>query len=85
MVYAIRVNRKEDRVEALPVRRFHIACWPRVATTRIPADAGNFGLIDARVVKADRSHLPNATGICPACDRGLASGRSAWRSSAMPL
>ena len=31
-----------------------IACWPRVSSTPIPADAGNFSLIDARAVRANR-------------------------------
>jgi dolichol-phosphate mannosyltransferase len=50
VVYAIRVNRKEGRLKRLLFAGFH-RLLAGVATARIPADAGNFGLIDARVVK----------------------------------
>lgn len=50
VVYAIRVNRKEGRLKRLLFAGFH-RLLAGVATTRIPPDAGNFGLIDARVVK----------------------------------
>ena len=50
VVYAIRVNRKESRLKRCLFAGFH-RLLARFATTRIPADAGNFGLIDARVVK----------------------------------
>jgi dolichol-phosphate mannosyltransferase len=50
VVYAIRVNRKENRFKRCLFAGFH-RLLAGVATTRIPADAGNFGLIDARVVK----------------------------------
>jgi dolichol-phosphate mannosyltransferase len=50
VVYAIRVNRKEQWLKRCLFTTFH-RLLASVATTRIPADAGNFGLIDARVVK----------------------------------
>jgi dolichol-phosphate mannosyltransferase len=50
VVYAIRVNRKENRLKRCLFAGFH-RLLAGVATTSIPADAGNFGLIDARVVK----------------------------------
>ncbi|MEX2137644.1 MAG: glycosyltransferase family 2 protein [Pirellulales bacterium] len=50
VVYAIRVNRKEQWLKRCLFATFH-RLLASVATTRIPADAGNFGLIDARVVK----------------------------------
>jgi dolichol-phosphate mannosyltransferase len=50
VVYAIRVNRKENRLKRWLFAGFH-RLLAGVATTHIPADAGNFGLIDARVVK----------------------------------
>jgi dolichol-phosphate mannosyltransferase len=50
VVYAVRFNRKERWLKRCLFAAFHrLLAW--VATTRIPADAGNFGLIDARVVK----------------------------------
>jgi dolichol-phosphate mannosyltransferase len=50
VVYAVRVNRKEQWLKRCLFASFH-RLLSSVATTRIPADAGNFGLIDARVVK----------------------------------
>jgi dolichol-phosphate mannosyltransferase len=50
VVYAVRVNRKESAWKRLLFASFH-RLLAAVATTRIPADAGNFGLIDARVVR----------------------------------
>ncbi len=50
VVYAVRVNRKEQWLKRCLFGAFH-RLLASVATTRIPADAGNFGLIDARVVK----------------------------------
>jgi dolichol-phosphate mannosyltransferase len=50
VVYAVRVNRKEQWLKRCLFAAFH-RLLASVATTRIPADAGNFGLIDARVVK----------------------------------
>jgi dolichol-phosphate mannosyltransferase len=50
VVYAIRVQRKENPLKRCLFAGFH-RLLAGVATTHIPADAGNFGLIDARVVK----------------------------------
>ena len=51
VVYATREKRKEQWLEAAVVRRLSSAAWPPSSTTPIPADAGNFSLIDARVVR----------------------------------
>jgi dolichol-phosphate mannosyltransferase len=50
VVYAIRVDRKENAVKRFLFSSFHrlLSC---IASTPIPADAGNFGLIDRRVVR----------------------------------
>jgi dolichol-phosphate mannosyltransferase len=50
VVYAIRVSRKEAWWKRCLFNGFH-KLLARVATTRIPADAGNFGLMDARVAR----------------------------------
>lgn len=50
VVYAVRVNRKETWWKRCLFNGFH-QLLASVATTRVPADAGNFGLIDARVLK----------------------------------
>ncbi len=50
VVYAIRFNRKEQWLKRCLFSAFH-RLLASVATTRIPADAGNFGLIDARVAR----------------------------------
>ncbi|MDZ4817593.1 MAG: glycosyltransferase family 2 protein [Planctomycetota bacterium] len=50
VVYAIRVDRKESIYKRALFAGFH-KLLASVATTPIPADAGNFGLLDARVVK----------------------------------
>jgi dolichol-phosphate mannosyltransferase len=50
VVYAVRTDRPEN-----PIKRFLFAGFYRflgaIASTRIPADAGNFGLIDRRVAR----------------------------------
>jgi dolichol-phosphate mannosyltransferase len=50
VVYAIRTHRKEHALKKLMFAAFH---WllSRVAAVPIPADAGNFGLIDRRVAQ----------------------------------
>jgi dolichol-phosphate mannosyltransferase len=50
VVYAVRVSRKEAWWKRCLFNGFH-KLLARVATTRIPADAGNFGLMDARVAR----------------------------------
>ena len=50
VVYAIRTDRKENVLKRCLFAGFH-RLLAGVATTRIPADAGNFGLIDRRVVR----------------------------------
>ena len=50
VVYAVRVSRKEAWWKCCLFNGFH-KLLARVATTRIPADAGNFGLMDARVAR----------------------------------
>jgi len=50
VVYAVRTQRKENIVKRLLFAGFHrLLC--RVATVRIPVDAGIFGLIDRRVAR----------------------------------
>lgn len=50
VVYAVRVRRKERALKRLLFASFHrLMC--SVATTPIPAEAGNFSLIDARAVR----------------------------------
>jgi polyisoprenyl-phosphate glycosyltransferase len=50
VVYAIRVNRKESVVKRLLFKAFHYLL-ARITPIRIPADAGNFGLLDRRVAR----------------------------------
>jgi glycosyltransferase involved in cell wall biosynthesis len=50
VVYAIRTRRKEGRVKKLLFASFH-RLMARVASVPIPADAGNFSLIDRRVAR----------------------------------
>jgi polyisoprenyl-phosphate glycosyltransferase len=50
VVYALRRNRKEGKVKKLLFTVFH-RLLSRVASVSIPADAGNFGLIDRRVAR----------------------------------
>ncbi len=48
VVYAVRTERKEDRLKRLLFAAFH-RLLSRIAAIRLPADAGNFGLVDRRV------------------------------------
>lgn len=48
VVYAVRTQRKEGWLKKFLFTAFH-RLMSRMATVRIPADAGNFGLIDRRV------------------------------------
>ncbi len=50
VVYAVRVRRKENAWKRLLFAGFH-RLMSSVATTPIPAEAGNFSLIDARAVR----------------------------------
>jgi polyisoprenyl-phosphate glycosyltransferase len=50
IVYAVRVRRKESLWKRASFSAFH-RLMSAVATTRIPAEAGNFSLIDARAVR----------------------------------
>jgi polyisoprenyl-phosphate glycosyltransferase len=50
VVYAMRTERKEKWWKVALFNGFH-RLLSRVATVRIPQDAGNFGLMDARVVR----------------------------------
>lgn len=50
VVYAVRTNRKEHALKRLLFRGFY-RLLARVSSTRIPLDAGNFGLIDCRVAR----------------------------------
>jgi dolichol-phosphate mannosyltransferase len=49
VVYAVRVNRKENVLKRCLFAGFH-RLLSRISSVPIPADAGNFGLIDRRVV-----------------------------------
>jgi len=50
VVYAIRTRRKENWFKRLLFASFH-QLMSRVASVRLPADAGNFGLVDRRVAR----------------------------------
>ncbi len=50
VVFALRVNRKEGFCKRLMFKAFH-RLLSSVSSTYIPPDAGNFGLLDARVVR----------------------------------
>lgn len=50
VVYAIRTERKEGLLKRILFAGFY-RLLARISTTRIPLDAGNFGLIDRRVVR----------------------------------
>lgn len=49
VVYAIRTDRKEGRLKRCCFAAFH-RLLSSIASTRIPADAGNFSMLDRRVV-----------------------------------
>ncbi len=51
VIYAVRVQRKENAVKRFLFRAFY-RMLNRISRTPIPLDAGNFGLIDRRVVQA---------------------------------
>jgi polyisoprenyl-phosphate glycosyltransferase len=50
VVYALRRNRKEGKIKKFLFSAFH-HMLSKVASVSIPADAGNFGLIDSRVAR----------------------------------
>ena len=50
VVYAIRTDRKENIIKRTLFAAFH-KFLSSIATTKIPADAGNFSLMDARVAR----------------------------------
>ena len=50
VVYALRRNRKEGKIKKFLFSSFH-RMLSKVASVSIPADAGNFGLIDRRVAR----------------------------------
>ena len=50
VVYAIRTDRKENPLKRLLFKSFY-KVLQAVSSTKIPPDAGNFGLIDARVAR----------------------------------
>ena len=50
VVYAVRTARKEGRIKRLLFAAFY-RLLSAVSNTRIPLDAGNFGLVDARVAR----------------------------------
>jgi len=50
VVYAIRANRKESWPKRIAFKAFYQAL-SRIASTPIPQDAGNFGLVDRRVAR----------------------------------
>lgn len=63
VVYAIRYNRKENVVKRWMFRTFY-RVLQSISSTPIPVDAGNFGLIDRRVVHELLS-LPEASRFYP--------------------
>jgi len=50
VVYAVRTRRKEGRLKRLLFAGFH-RLMASVASVEVPVDAGNFGLVDGRVVR----------------------------------
>jgi polyisoprenyl-phosphate glycosyltransferase len=50
VVYALRRNRKESKIKKFLFSAFH-RMLSKVASVSIPADAGNFGLIDKRIAR----------------------------------
>ena len=73
VVYAVREKRKEAWWKRALFAGFH-RLLAQVSTTPIPADAGNFSLIDARAVRQIVACGSQRSGICLACDHGSASG-----------
>jgi len=63
VVYAVRVNRKEAWWKRLLFSAFY-RLLRAISQTPIPADAGNFGLIDRRVVQ-EIIHLPERSRFYP--------------------
>ena len=63
VVYAVRVNRKENAIKRGLFFGFY-RLLGRVASTPIPSDAGNFGLIDRRVAN-HIVHLPEVSRFYP--------------------
>lgn len=51
VIYAVRVNRKEHPLKRLLFTAFY-RVLDRVSATKMPLDAGNFGLLDRRVARA---------------------------------
>lgn len=78
VVYAVRTNRKESAVRRLLFYSFY-RVLNLISTTTIPEDAGNFGLIDRRVVAAMLS--------LPECDRYFPGLRSwaGFRQTGIPV
>lgn len=63
VVYAIRLKRKESAIKRLMFRTFY-RVLQSISSTPIPVDAGNFGLIDRRVVN-ELLNLPEASRFYP--------------------
>lgn len=63
VVYAIRLKRKENVIKRLMFRTFY-RVLQSISSTPIPVDAGNFGLIDRRVVN-ELLNLPEASRFYP--------------------
>jgi glycosyltransferase involved in cell wall biosynthesis len=63
VVYAVRMNRKESWWKRLLFAAFY-RLLRAISQTPIPADAGNFGLIDRRVVQ-EIIHLPERSRFYP--------------------
>lgn len=78
VVYAQRVNRKEHAAKRMLFYSFY-RILNAIADSPIPADAGNFGLMDRKVV--------NALRRLPECDRFLPGLRSwaGFRQTGIPV
>jgi polyisoprenyl-phosphate glycosyltransferase len=78
VVFAERFNRKETLPKRILFHSFY-RVLNAIASTRIPADAGNFGLLDRRVV--------NAIQLLPECDRYFPGLRSwtGFRQTGIPV
>jgi dolichol-phosphate mannosyltransferase len=63
VVYAIRLKRKENAIKRFLFRGFY-RLLQRISSTPIPVDAGNFGLIDRRVVD-ELLRLPEVSRFYP--------------------
>jgi len=78
VVYGERVQREASWFMRWAYKVFY-RIFQRLSYVRVPVDAGDFSLIDRRVVTALNA-LPRRTASCAGCARGSGTARSACRT-----